>query len=111
MRPALIAVLCLTLGGCTSAAQWDVFEAQIGRTVADVTLVAGTPDEIGDLPEGRRVFAWKRAKLVPRGWGPCEYRLTAVREGRPESLAAWRVVSIDDPAPGCAPAEGSPPRY
>jgi hypothetical protein len=31
------------------------------------------------------------------------YTLHAVREGRPESLAAWRVIAVDPPAPGCPP--------
>ena len=60
----------------------------------------------GDLPDGRRVYQWRRARLVPRGGGPCTYTLYAVREGRPQSLASWRVVGIEVPGPGCEPLVG-----
>jgi hypothetical protein len=49
------------------------------------------------------MYQWERAHLVPRGGGPCIYTLFAISEGRPESLAAWRVVGIELPEAGCEP--------
>ena len=83
---------------------WELLEEEVGRTVADVTLVAGLPHSVADLPDGRRAFRWERWALVPRGGPRCTYTLYAERRGRPESLAAWRVVEIEPPAPGCGPA-------
>ena len=84
---------------------WELLEEEVGRTVADVTLVAGLPHAIADLPDGRRAFRWERWALVPRGGPRCTFTLYAKQEGRPESLAAWRVVEIEPPTPGCGPAE------
>ncbi len=103
MRVGLFTLFVLLFTGCTSATQWHVLRGELGRTIADVTLVAGMPDMVGDLPDGRRIYQWRRAHLVPRGGGPCTYSLIAVSEGRPQSLAAWRVVGIEVPEPGCAP--------
>ena len=101
----LVAVAVLILTGCASRTNWEVLEAEIGRSIADVTLVAGTPDRIADLPGGRRIYEWSRWHLVPRGGGRCIYRLHAVLKGQPQSLAAWRVVAIEPPAPGCGPLD------
>ncbi len=103
MRVGLFSLLVLLSGGCTSLTQWELLNEEVGRTIADVTLVAGLPDRVADLPDGRRIYQWERARLVPRGGGPCSYRLYAVSEGRPASLAAWRVVAVEAPAAGCEP--------
>ena len=58
-------------------------------------------------PDGRRVYQWRRARLVARGGGPCTYTVYAVSEGRSQSLAAWRVVEIEPPEPGCEPLDDS----
>jgi hypothetical protein len=68
-----------------------------------VTLVAGLPHSVADLPDGRRAFRWERWALVPRGGPRCTFTLYAEREGRPQSLAAWRVVEIKAPAHRCGP--------
>ena len=44
---------------------------------------------------------------MPRGGPRCLYTLHAVREGRPASLAAWRVVAIEPP-PRTAPRFSRP---
>ncbi len=104
MRCGVAALAALALGGCTtSTTTHDLLSREVGRTAADVTLVAGPPWQVADMPDGRRAFRWERWSLVPRGAARCLYTLYAVREGRPESLAAWRVVGIDPPAPGCPP--------
>lgn len=82
---------------------FQLLQREVGRTVADVTLTAGLPDEIADMPDGRRAFRWQRWSLNPRGGSRCNYTLLAEQEGSPESLAAWRVVEIEPPAPGCGP--------
>lgn len=103
MRVGLFSVVGLLLAGCASATQWELLQDEVGRTIADVTLVAGMPYKVGDLPDGRRVYQWRRARLVARGGGPCTYTVYAVSEGRPQSLAAWRIVEIETPEPGCEP--------
>lgn len=105
MRCALGALLVFVLGGCTSSTHWALLHREQGRTVADVTLVAGEPDMLADLPDGRRIYQWRRSHLVPRGGPVCVYTLYAEREGRPQSLAAWRVTGIEVPEPGCEPLE------
>lgn len=82
---------------------WDLFEREVGRTIADATLVAGLPHSVADMPDGRRAFRWERWSLNPRGGIRCKYTLVAERKGRPESLAAWHVVEIEPAAPGCGP--------
>ena len=103
MRYGLFSLLVLSLGGCVTATNYTLLNREVGRTVADVTLVAGQPYQVADLPDGRRLYRWRRPALVPRGGPLCLYVLTAEREGRPQSLAAWRVVSIAPPVPGCGP--------
>jgi hypothetical protein len=103
MRCALLALIALASAGCTSTTTHDLLEREVGRTIADVTLVAGPPQFVADMPDGSRRYRWERWALVPRGGPRCLYTLHAVREGRPASLAAWRVVAIDPPAPGCVP--------
>ena len=107
MRVGLLSLVGLLLAGCAGATQWELLEDEVGRTVADVTLIAGMPYKVGDLPDGRRVYQWRRARLVARGGGPCTYSVYAVSEGRPQSLAAWRVVEIATPEPGCGPLDNN----
>ena len=97
------AFLCLFLAGCGSATTYELLKDEVGRTVADVTLVAGQPYSYADLPDGRRAFRWERPSLVPSGGPICFYTLYAVLDGRPLSLAAWDVVAIGPPSPGCPP--------
>lgn len=100
----LLGVSALVLAGLFGPDwTWEVLEEEIGRTVADVTLVAGMPHSVADLPDGRRAFRWQRWALDPRGGPRCLFTLYAEREGRPESLAAWRVVEIEPPTPECGP--------
>ena len=111
-RDRIFSLPLLVLSACgTAETNWEELQDEIGRTIADVTLVAGMPQRVGDLPGGRRVYEWDRWHLVPRGGRRCTYRLFAISEGRPQSLAAWRVVAIDEPRPGCGPLEaGKRPR-
>ena len=103
-RLGVAAVAAIALAACTtSTTTHDLLAREVGRTIADVTLVAGPPTWVADMPDGRRAFRWERWSLVPRGGPRCLYTLHAAREGRPESLAAWRVVAIEPPAPGCPP--------
>ena len=106
MRYRLLCLALVVVGGCgTPRTTWELLDEEVGRTIAEVTLVAGMPHSIADLPDGRRAFRWERWGLVPRGGLRCVYTLYAVSEGRPQSLAAWRVVTIDPPAVGCGPLE------
>jgi hypothetical protein len=103
MRCALFALIALASAGCASETTHHLLAREVGRTIADVTLVAGPPQFVADMPDGTRRYRWERWALVPRGGPRCLYTLHAVREGRPASLAAWRVVAIEPPAPGCHP--------
>jgi hypothetical protein len=103
MRAAFLAFSVLMLSGCVSATTHEMLSREVGRTIADATLVAGPPDSWADMPDGSRAFVWELPVLVPTSPERCLYTLYAVLEGRPESLAAWRVVAIDPPAPSCAP--------
>lgn len=103
MRYGLFSMAALMLAGCVTSTNYTLLQREVGRTVADVTLVAGQPEQFADLPGGRRLYQWRRPALVPRGGPLCLYTLTAESEGRPQSLAAWRVVSIAPPSPGCGP--------
>jgi len=103
MRVWLVGLGALALGGCVTTTNYTLLSREVGRTVADVTLVAGQPSQFADLPGNRRLYQWRRPALVPRGGPLCTYTLTAVSRGRAESLAAWRVVDIAPPAPGCGP--------
>lgn len=105
MRYVLLISVLFVLTGCGTQTTWELLEEEVGRTIADVTLVAGTPHSVADLPDSRRAFRWERWSLVPRGGPRCIYTLYAVSEGRPQSLAAWRVVGLDPPAIGCGPLE------
>jgi hypothetical protein len=104
MRAGLLALSFLALSGCVSATTHEMLSHEVGRTIADATLVAGPPDSWADMPDGSRAFLWELPVLVPTSPERCLYTLYAVLEGRPESLAAWRVVAIEPPAPSCAPA-------
>jgi hypothetical protein len=98
------ALFALLLAACgTSVTTHDLLSREVGRTIADVALVAGPPQFVADLPDGSRDYRWERWSLVPRGGPRCLYTLHTVQEGRPASLASWRVVGIDPPAPGCPP--------
>ena len=108
MRICFVLLGCLLLAGCTSTTTYDLLRDEVGRTVAHVTLVAGPPHSYADLPDGRRAFRWQRPALVPRGGPICFYTLYAVLDGRPLSLAAWDVVAIEPPSPGCAPLASRP---
>ena len=101
MRHALLSPVLLLLAACTSTTTHDLLSDEVGRTVADVTLVAGQPHSFADMPDGRRAFRWQRPSLVPTGGPVCFYTLYAVLDGRPLSLAAWDVVEMDPPSPGC----------
>ena len=103
MRGGLLSLAALMLGGCVASTNYTLLSREVGRTVADVTLVAGQPYQFADLPGGRRLYQWRRPALAPRGGPLCTYTLTAQSEGRAQSLAAWRVVSIAPPTPGCGP--------
>jgi hypothetical protein len=104
MGRATAALFALSLAACgTSVTTHDLLSREVGRTIADVTLVAGPPQFVADLPDGSRDYRWERWSLVPRGGPRCLYTLHTVQEGRPASLASWRVVGIDPPAPGCPP--------
>ncbi len=107
MRYSLLVVASLLLAGCTSSTTHDLLKREVGRTVAQVTLVAGPPHSYADLPDGRRAFRWQRPSLVPTGGPVCFYTLHALLDGRPLSLAAWEVVDIDPPSPGCPPLVGA----
>ena len=101
MRCGLITIACLVFAGCTGTTTHQLLSREVGRTVADVTLVAGQPHSFADMRDGRRAFRWQRPSLVPTGGPVCFYTLYAVLDGRPLSLAAWDVVEIDPPSPGC----------
>jgi hypothetical protein len=103
MRGGWTGLLALALTACTRITTHELLEREVGRTIADTTLVAGPPQFVADLPDGSRRYRWERWSLVPRGGPRCLYTLHAVREGRPESLAAWRVIAVDPPAPECPP--------
>jgi hypothetical protein len=107
MRHCLIAAAVLLLAGCTSTTTHQLLSGEIGNTVADVTLVAGQPHSYADMPDGRRVFRWRRPSLVPAGGPECFYTLYAVLDGRPLSLAAWKIVAVDPPSSGCPPLVGT----
>ena len=105
---ALLSPVLLLLAGCTSSTTThQLLSREIGRTIADVTLVAGAPQSSADLPDGRRAFHFQRPSLVPTGGPVCLYTVYATLSGRPLSLAAWDVVAVDPPAPGCAPLVGA----
>ena len=103
VRYAVVGLAALMLAGCVTSTNYTLLSREVGRTVADVTLVAGQPHQYADLPGGKRLYQWRRPALVPRGGPLCVYTLTAQSEGRAQSLAAWRVVSIAPPSPGCGP--------
>lgn len=103
MRAGLFAFSALALTGCVSASTHGMLAREVGGTIADATLVAGPPDSWSDLPDGGRAFVWELPVLVATSPERCLYTLYAVLEGRPDSLAAWRVVDIEPPAPSCAP--------
>ena len=109
MRRFCFPLTFLLLTACTSTTTHDLLSEEVGRTVADVTLVAGQPHSFADMPDGRRAFRWQRPSLVPTGGPVCFYTLYAVLDGRPLSLAAWDVVEIDPSSPGC-PALVAPAR-
>jgi hypothetical protein len=98
-----LSIALLLLAGCTSTTTHQLLSREIGRTIADVTLVAGTPQSSAQLPDGRRAFHFQRTLLVPTGGPVCLYTVYATLSGRPLSLAAWDVVAVDPPSPGCAP--------
>jgi hypothetical protein len=100
---AAATVLVFTLAGCTPPTTGQLLHREVGRTIADVTLVAGQPEAFFITPEGMRGYRWTRPHLTPTGGRRCTYTLYAVREGRPRSLAAWRVVGSGLPEPGCGP--------
>jgi hypothetical protein len=103
MRFGLVSLAALMLAGCTTSTNYSLLRREVGRTVADVTLVAGQPHQFADLPGNRRLYQWRRPALVPRGGPLCTYTLTAVSRGRAQSLAAWHVIEIAPPTPGCGP--------
>jgi hypothetical protein len=103
MRYGLLSPVLLLLASCTSTTTHDLLSREIGRTIADVTLVAGPPQSSADLPDGRRAFHFQRPALVPTGGPVCLYTVYATLSGHPLSLAAWDVVAVDPPSPGCAP--------
>lgn len=55
MRINLIAALVLTLSGCAS----HVLKGFVGRDVSAAIARYGPPENVFDLPDGRRAFQWK----------------------------------------------------
>jgi hypothetical protein len=107
MRFGLAGFAVLFLGGCVGATTtFGLLEREVGRSIADVTLVTGPPDRSYDLPDGRRAFVFNLPPLVPTSPQRCPYTVYAELEGRPQSLAAWRVVEIVPAPPGCEDPAG-----
>jgi hypothetical protein len=103
MRWGVTGLSLLLLAGCvTPVARSELLRREIGRSVAHATLVAGRPQASYDLPDGRRAFQWEDWSLVPRGGPRCTYTAFAVSTGHRNMLAAWHIVEIGNPAPGCA---------
>jgi hypothetical protein len=104
MRTGLLGAAALLSTGCVGATPqttYALFERQVGRTVADVTLVANSPDGTYGLPDGRRAFVFDRPVRVPTSPERCLYTVYAELEGQPQSLAAWRVVEVAPAPPNC----------
>lgn len=111
------------LAGCAP----PVLDQYMGRPIVDPMLDFGRPDEVFDLPDGRRAFQWQvlreGRRPSPRpvigvgigighgGWGhvttvgtsyetftrSCLYTLIGTRRGDD-----WIVTGQRKPAPGCA---------
>lgn len=117
----------LMVAGLLAACAPPVLEQYMGRPIVDPMLDFGKPDEVFDLPDGRRAFQWDVEKQATRpsprpvigvgvgighgGWGQvttvgtsyetftksCRYTLIADRRGD-----QWIVSGRRRPAPGCA---------
>lgn len=98
MRYCLLAVPVL-LAACQNATTKQVLQAEVGRSVAHATLVAGPPLAYHDLPDGQRVFEWDRWALVAQGGPRCRYSAYTVLLSQPHSLAAWRIKAIEENCP------------
>ncbi len=123
--PHILAGLALAaiLMGCAP----PVLDKYMGRPVLDPMLDFGKPNEVFDLPDGRRAYQWEVSKQARRpsprpvigvgigvgrsGWGnvttigtsyetytkTCLYTLITTRRG-----TGWIVTDRRKPAPGCA---------
>src|SRR3954453_19161224 len=92
--PALCFMLALT--GCnTPETTFDLLSGEVGESVADATLMAGTPVASHALAHDRRAFVWDRPILVPTGPKRCRFTAYAVRTGEEKSLAAWQITQIE----------------
>jgi hypothetical protein len=100
--------LLLALAGCgtTPRTTFEALTEEVGSSVADATLVAGTPNSSHAVAGGRRAFVWNRPVLVPTSPQRCAFTAYAVRTGEEKSLAAWQITQIEAPAeclPGSRP--------
>ena len=93
--------LLLTFMPSPAIETWDLMAREVGSSVAHVTLVAGPPDGFADMPDGSRAFYCQDQALAPRGGALCTFTLYATSNGQPSILAAWKVVAIEPPTPGC----------
>ena len=106
---AVLGSLGLAAATCLPVTNWEVLHREVGRTVADVTLVAGPPLSWSETADGLRAYEWERWHLAPRGGRRCRLTLYARLEGQAHSLAAWRVVASALPPEGCGPRVSSRP--
>ncbi len=93
--------LLLTFTPAPPVATWDLMARELGMSIAHATLIAGTPDGFSDIGPGQRSYYWVRPALSPRGGPNCTFVLHAENAREPKVLAAWTVVDIEPPAPGC----------
>jgi hypothetical protein len=116
-----LVVLGAGLAACTTTTKLTAVPAQpevalapdglVGHKLEEIVEVNGPPSQQWDMPDGRRAYQWQSssisATVAPARKGEikaaavnrttCYYTLYA----RPDAKGVIKVVSADEPGPGC----------
>jgi hypothetical protein len=85
----------------------------VGHKLADIVDVNGPPSQSWDLPDGRRGYRWQSSSISATVAPARKGEIRTAGEGvsyttcfytfyaKPDAKGVVKVVSADDPAPGC----------
>jgi hypothetical protein len=88
LRVALTVMLGFSLTGCAT----DIMRGYIGRTPQDVMARYGPPDNVFDMPDGRRAYQWLEvSESTSPGSEQTRTRWVEKRDGRRERVTTTEI--------------------
>lgn len=88
LRMGLTVAFVLTLAGCAT----DIMRGYIGRTPQEVMARYGPPDNVFDMPDGRRAYQWLEiSETTSPGSEETRTRWVEKRDGRRERVTTTEI--------------------